>query len=116
MMTRSSETLVDNKASASPYTTQDPTGVPQEQPYEVSCSHFDSHVDVASIVSTFSTNYTMSNVIGAGRTLGGLYSRTGRAFERYLALAAHKAGYGPQAVYNKLLVTKESRIRNESRE
>lgn len=44
--------------------------------------------------STWSTNYTMSNLEGAGRILGKLYSRTGLALERSLGSLAYRAGIG----------------------
>ena len=59
--------------------------------------------DNYSSISTFSTNYTMSNLIGAGRTLGNLYSSAGKKIEHTLNRAAHRAGYGPDAIYQKLL-------------
>lgn len=51
---------------------------------------------------TFSTNYTMSNLAGPGRVLGNLYSFTGRRLEKTLADIAHRAGFGPEAIFQKI--------------
>ena len=53
--------------------------------------------------SLYSTNYTMSNLVGPGRVLGNLYSSLGRRLERYIGASAHKAGYGPSATYDAIL-------------
>ena len=100
----SSETLVDPSPTLSDTATAQCT---------LPCSSCGGHADNLSIVSTFSTNYTMSNLIGAGRTLGLLYSRAGRAFEKSAAFVAEKAGYGPQAIYNKLLVSTRTSTKDE---
>ena len=52
--------------------------------------------------SVFSTNYTMSNLPGAGRVLGNFYSFAGRQLERTIGIVAHKAGLGPAAAYKRL--------------
>ena len=64
----------------------------------------DIRIETLSIVPTsdFSTNYTESGIIGAGRTLGIFYSSAGRKFERAVGRVAHKAGFGPQATYSKI--------------
>lgn len=63
---------------------------PQTRPDSISCD------------STFSTNYTMSNLVGTGRVLGNLYSAAGRRLEKVLGVVAGKIGYGPEAVYRSL--------------
>jgi hypothetical protein len=45
-----------------------------------------------------STNSTASNLVGAGRGIGNLYSRGGRILERAISNIAHKLGFGPYAV------------------
>ena len=52
--------------------------------------------------SALSTNYTMSNLPGAGRVLGNLYSIAGRRLERTVGSFAHRAGIGPNATYEKI--------------
>ena len=52
--------------------------------------------------SLFSSNYTISNLVGTGRVLGNLYSFAGRRLERTVGTAAHKAGFGPTATYEKI--------------
>lgn len=56
-----------------------------------------------------SSNDTASNLAGAGRTLGILYSRGGLALESTLGRLAHKAGFGPQAAWKRLwgLISKQ---------
>ena len=44
----------------------------------------------------------MSNLVGPGRVLGNLYSNAGRRLERVLGSAAHRAGLGPIATYEKI--------------
>jgi hypothetical protein len=50
------------------------------------------------------TNSTCSNLTGAGRTLGKLLSRTGRALELTLNRGAERLGFGPAAAVRRLLV------------
>lgn len=57
--------------------------------------------DSASIFS-HSTNSTASNLIGTGRVLGNFYSLTGRHLERTLGDIAHRVGFGPEAIYQKI--------------
>ena len=57
---------------------------------------------VSSSTSLFSTNYTMSNLVGAGRVLGNFYSFAGRRLERTVGTIAHRAGFGPSATYEKI--------------
>lgn len=57
--------------------------------------------DTVSIFS-HSTNSTASNLVGAGRTLGSLYSSTGRRLEKTMGNIAHKAGLGPEAIYQRI--------------
>ena len=52
--------------------------------------------------SDYSTNYTESGLIGAGRTLGAFYSYAGRRIENAVGRVAHKAGFGPHATYLKI--------------
>ena len=61
-------------------------------------------IEALSIVpaSDLSTRYTETSLIGAGRTIGILYSSAGRRLERVVGNVAHKAGYGPQATYLKI--------------
>lgn len=42
---------------------------------------------------SFSTNYTESNLPGAGRVLGIVYSLAGRHLERIVGVVAQKVGY-----------------------
>lgn len=53
--------------------------------------------------STVSTNFTESNLPGAGRLLGKLYSSAGKKLEKAMARFVNRAGYGPEATYAKLL-------------
>lgn len=53
--------------------------------------------------STMSTNMTMSNLPGPGRTLGKLYSSAGRSLEKSFGRLAHAAGYGPFAASQRLV-------------
>ena len=62
-----------------------------------------SDAQSASSSSLYSTNYTMSNLVGPGRVLGNLYSSLGRRLERSIGVSAHKAGYGPSATYDAIL-------------
>ena len=52
--------------------------------------------------SSFSTNYTMTNLVGAGRVLGNLYVILGRYLERILGEAAYSAGFGPDAIFERI--------------
>ena len=60
--------------------------------------------DTQSVTSSsfYSSNYTMSNLVGPGRVLGNLYSSLGRRLERSIGASAHKAGFGPSATYEKI--------------
>lgn len=61
-----------------------------------------ARLDSISFDSTFSTNYTMSDLAGTGRVLGNLYSTAGRRLEKVLGVVAGKIGYGPEAAYRSL--------------
>lgn len=61
-----------------------------------------ARLDSISFDSTFSTNYTMSDLAGTGRVLGNLYSAAGRRLEKALGVVAGKIGYGPEAAYRSL--------------
>ncbi|KLO10507.1 hypothetical protein SCHPADRAFT_892292 [Schizopora paradoxa] len=47
-----------------------------------------------SYASSWSSNYTMSNLVGAGRIIGNIYSRAGSSLERGLKSFAYRAGIG----------------------
>lgn len=51
---------------------------------------------------SYSTNDTMSNNVGAGRVLGNFYGKAGKRLERVLGGIAHRAGFGPDAIYQKV--------------
>ena len=53
---------------------------------------------------SFSTNYTESNLPGAGRVLGIVYSLAGRRIERTVGVVAQKVGFRPRsdAIYQKI--------------
>ena len=68
---------------------------------------------VSSSTSLFSTNYTMSNLVGAGRVLGNFYSFAGRRLERTVGTIAHTAGFGPSATYEKIRQTYHTSWRGE---
>lgn len=53
-------------------------------------------------VFSHSTNSTASNLVGPGRVLGNFYSVTGRRLERALGGIAHRAGFGPEAIYERI--------------
>lgn len=53
-------------------------------------------------IFSHSTNSTASNLVGAGRILGSLYSSTGRRLEKSMGNIAHKAGLGPEAIYQRI--------------
>ena len=61
-----------------------------------------SDAQSASSSSLYSTNYTMSNLVGPGRVLGNLYSSLGRRLERSIGASAHKAGFEPSTAYKKI--------------
>lgn len=52
--------------------------------------------------STFSTNYTMSNLPGTGRVMGNLYKAAGRRLERTMSKIAQRVGYGPEAICDRI--------------
>ena len=56
--------------------------------------------------SYFSTNYTESNLPGAGRVLGIVYGLAGRQLERTVGVVAQKVGYRPRSdvIYQKIQV------------
>ncbi|KLO14326.1 hypothetical protein SCHPADRAFT_318909 [Schizopora paradoxa] len=58
---------------------------------------------VYTYTSSWSTNYTMSNLVGPGRLLGKLYSRAGSSLERGIGKLAYRAGLGSQAKAESLL-------------
>ena len=61
------------------------------------------YLETGSVCSLFSTSTaTMSNLPGAGRTLGNLYSKWGFALEESLGIFAHKRGFGPEAVADRI--------------
>jgi len=62
-----------------------------------------SRLSVAASYSTWSTNMTMSNIAGAGRTLGNLYSFAGRRLERGILQLVTKTGRGPDECADRLL-------------
>lgn len=57
----------------------------------------DDTTTVYSYFSTWSTNYTMSNLIGPGRLLGNLYSKAGASLEERLGRLVDRAGIGGYA-------------------
>ena len=63
--------------------------------------------DALSVTSTsyFSSNYTESNLPGAGRVLGLAYDSAGRRLERAIGKVAQKVGYRPRpyAVYQEVV-------------
>ncbi|KLO14325.1 hypothetical protein SCHPADRAFT_318869 [Schizopora paradoxa] len=59
--------------------------------------HRDQSTISYSYFSTYSTNYTMSNLVGPGRLLGNLYSKAGSSLERRLGKLAYRAGIGGHA-------------------
>ena len=63
--------------------------------------------DALSVTSTsyFSSNYTESNLPGAGRVLGLAYDSAGRQLERAIGVVAQKVGYRPRpyAVYQEVV-------------
>lgn len=60
-----------------------------------------------------STNDTRSNLPGPGRVLGNFYSYAGRNIERAAGIIAHKAGFGPEAVYSKILDLYQTKWEND---
>ena len=54
--------------------------------------------------SYYSTNYTESNLPGAGRVLGQVYSLVGRQIERTVGVVAQKVGFRPRsdAIYQQI--------------
>lgn len=53
-------------------------------------------------VSGHSTNSTVSNLVGTGRVIGNVYNFAGKRLERRLGDVAHRAGFSPEAVYEKI--------------
>lgn len=51
---------------------------------------------------SYSTNSTTSNLVGPGRVLGNFCSSAGKRLERTLGDIAQKAGFGPEAIYQKI--------------
>ncbi|KLO10504.1 hypothetical protein SCHPADRAFT_514933 [Schizopora paradoxa] len=73
-------------------------GIPGESPSPTSLiDDFRRDDATYSYASTWSTNYTTSNLVGAGRILGNLYSRAGSSLEKRLGRIAYRAGIGSQA-------------------
>ena len=66
--------------------------------------------------SSFSSNATASNLVGAGRTIGLLYSSGGRRLEGLLANLAQRSGYGPWARYSELLDIKDEKYESRKSE
>ena len=62
-----------------------------------------------------STNDTASNLPGPGRLLGNAYSYAGRRLERAVGVVAHKAGFGPNAVYQKIQELNKIGWRNDEK-
>lgn len=58
--------------------------------------------DVTLYTGYTSTNATTANMIGAGRTLGKFYGKAGKPLAEMLGNIAHKYGFGPDAVYDKI--------------
>ena len=56
---------------------------------------------------SFSTTSTRSDLVGPGRALGVLYSKAGRILERTANSLAHKMGFGPYAIYLRILDSTE---------
>ena len=71
---------------------------------------------ITSHSSSFSSNATASNLVGAGRTIGLLYSSGGRRLEGLLANLAQRSGYGPWARYSELLNIKDETSESSKRE
>lgn len=63
----------------------------------LSSSFQDDSESVYSYSSTFSTNYTMSNLPGPGRLLGNIFSKAGSSLEHGLGKIAYRAGVGAYA-------------------
>jgi len=65
--------------------------------------------------STWSSNYTMSNLVGPGRLLGNLFSSTGSSLERQLGKLAYRTGLGGYAKAEKDLALESmySMVRSE---
>ena len=53
---------------------------------------------------TDSSDMTCSNLPGPGRGIGKLYSKAGKALERLISRAAHKLGYGPEAIARRISI------------
>ena len=87
--------------------------------YEPSCNDDVSSRDHYSIRATCtfysSTNDTASNLPGPGRLLGNAYSYAGRRLERVVGVVAHKAGFGPNAVYQKIQELNKIGWRNDEK-
>ncbi|KLO10514.1 hypothetical protein SCHPADRAFT_906832 [Schizopora paradoxa] len=64
--------------------------------------------------STWSSDYTMSNLVGAGRVIGKLYSRAGSSFEKGLGRLAYSAGIGSFAKLHYIYVFLASVDPNEN--
>ena len=56
------------------------------------------------LTSYYSTNYTESNLPGAGRVLGQVYSLVGRQIERTVGVVAHRVGFRAKSdrIYQKI--------------
>lgn len=70
-----------------------------------SCTHENMSLsDVISYVSIESSNETASDLPGAGRTLGNVYSKLGRKLEGALVLAVRSnQGKGPSEIARKIM-------------
>ena len=84
-------------------------------PSAVDSSHLDYLIDddvnkdvatttTTGLTSYYSTNFTESNLPGAGRVLGQVYSLAGRQIERTVGVVAQKVGFRPRsdAIYQKI--------------
>lgn len=65
--------------------------------------------------SSYSTNSTTSNLIGVGRTLGNFYSFTGKHLEKRLGDFAHRAGFGPEAIYQTIRALYSENWKNDKK-
>ncbi len=94
------QVMPDSKAEGSPVTSPNNDELPTSPQASLKwLEDFlrDDSTNTYSYLSTWSSNYTTSNLPGPGRLLGKLLSKTGSSLERHLGNLAYRAGIGSYA-------------------
>ncbi|KLO10096.1 hypothetical protein SCHPADRAFT_535721 [Schizopora paradoxa] len=91
----------DHDSPTSPTTSTNSSHRKRRSSFLRSSAPSSSRLSVATY-SIWSTNMTMSNLVGAGRTLGNLYSFAGRRLERGILRLLARTWFGPDACADRL--------------